>query len=131
MKRILLSLLLLLNLGGVVFLPATVHAQGTKSAICEGIGAAGGGANCTPTNSDGSPSRSVDDILKTVLNLFSVVIGIAAVFMIMFGGFRYVTSAGDAGKLSSAKDTILYAIVGLVVVAFAQIIVRFVLTKVK
>jgi len=47
--------------------------------------------------------------------------------MIIFGGFKYITSGGDAGGVTGAKNTILYAIVGLVIVALAQVIVRFVI----
>jgi hypothetical protein len=49
--------------------------------------------------------------------------------MIILGGFKYITSGGDTGNVTGAKNTILYAIVGLVIVALAQIIVRFVLDK--
>jgi len=49
--------------------------------------------------------------------------------MIIIGGFKYVTSGGDSTKISSAKSTIFYALIGLVVVALAQVIVRLVLTK--
>jgi hypothetical protein len=49
--------------------------------------------------------------------------------MILIGGFRYITSGGDSGNVSGAKNTILYAIVGLVIVALAQFIVRFVLSQ--
>jgi hypothetical protein len=49
--------------------------------------------------------------------------------MIIIGGFRYITSGGDSGSVSSAKNTVLYAIVGLIIVALAQVIVRFVLSK--
>jgi hypothetical protein len=49
--------------------------------------------------------------------------------MIVVGGFRYVTSAGDSTKVGSAKNTILYALIGLIIVALAQIVVRFVLSK--
>ena len=51
--------------------------------------------------------------------------------MIIYGGFRYVTSGGDSGHVSSAKNTIIYAIVGLVVVALAQFIVQYVLNQVS
>jgi len=67
--------------------------------------------------------------LKHCINIFSVIVGVVAVIMIIFGGFRYITSGGDSGNISSAKQTIIFAIVGLVVVALAQIIVRFVLSR--
>jgi hypothetical protein len=49
--------------------------------------------------------------------------------MIIIGGFRYITSGGKQESVTSAKNTILYAIIGLVIVALAQIIVRFVLSN--
>jgi hypothetical protein len=51
--------------------------------------------------------------------------------MIIIGGLKYITSGGDSSNVTGAKNTILYAVVGLVVVAMAQFIVRFVLTKVN
>jgi hypothetical protein len=49
--------------------------------------------------------------------------------MLIFGGFKYITSGGDAGKITGAKNTILYAIVGLVIVALSQVIINFVLDR--
>jgi hypothetical protein len=57
------------------------------------------------------------------------VVGIIAVVMIIVGGLRYITSAGNDTGVAAAKKTILYALIGLVVVALAQIIVQFVLNK--
>jgi hypothetical protein len=51
--------------------------------------------------------------------------------MIIYAGFRLVTGGGSAESTKSAKDTILYAIIGLVVVVFAQVIVKFVLVKIS
>ena len=56
-------------------------------------------------------------------------VGIVAVIMIIVGGFKYITSGGESSKVSGAQSTILYAVVGLVVVVLAQIIVHFVLNK--
>ncbi len=49
--------------------------------------------------------------------------------MIIYGGFRYITSGGDSGRVGNAKNVLIYAVVGLIIVALAQIIVRFVLTQ--
>jgi hypothetical protein len=97
-----------------------------QQSICEGVGLAGGGNGCT--EQPGGPT--VEGIIKTVINLLSLIVGVVAVIMIIIGGLKYITSAGDAGKVSSAKNTLLYAIIGLVIVALAQVIVRFVLNKV-
>jgi len=71
--------------------------------------------------------NSIENIIETTINLFSLVVGVIAVIMIIIGGLKYIMSSGDASNVTSAKNTILYAIIGLVIVAFAQIIVLFVL----
>ena len=77
----------------------------------------------------GDPTNTFNDVLATTINIISVIVGVIAVIMIIFGGFRYVTSGGDGTKVTSAKNTILYGLIGLVIVALAQIIVRFVLEQ--
>ena len=74
-------------------------------------------------------NEKLNRIISEVINFFSVVIGVIAVLMIIVGGFRYIISGGDSGNVSSAKNTILYAIIGLLVVVFAQFIVKFILSK--
>lgn len=86
----------------------------------------GTGDDCGDT---GEAQERVNNIVATVINIFSVIVGIVAVIMIIFGGFKYITSGGDSNNVSAAKTTILYAIVGLVIVALAQVIVRFVLAR--
>lgn len=83
---------------------------------------------CATTTSSGTDT--VNSIITTVINLFSVIVGIIAVIMIIYSGLRYITSGGDSAKITSAKNTIVYAIIGLIVVALAQFIVKFVLNKV-
>jgi len=60
-----------------------------------------------------------------------VVMGMVAVIMIVVGGVRYTTSNGDSSAIKSAKDTILYAVVGLVVAMMAFAIVNFVIDRFK
>lgn len=74
--------------------------------------------------------EKANKLVATIINVFSWVVGVISVLMIIWGGFKYITSGGDAGGVTGAKNTILYAIVGLVIVALAQVIVQFVLSKV-
>jgi hypothetical protein len=76
-----------------------------------------------------APAQSVPNLIQDVISILSYIIGAVSVIMIIIGGFRYVVSAGDSGSITSAKNTIIYAIVGLVIAIFAQVIVRFVLGK--
>lgn len=74
-------------------------------------------------------TEKLNNIISEVINFFSVIIGVVAVLMIIVGGFRYIISGGDSGNVTSAKNTILYAIIGLLIVVFAQFIVKFILSK--
>jgi hypothetical protein len=77
---------------------------------------------------DGSgDNKTIQDDIAKVINILSWVVGVISVIMIIIAGFKYVTSGGNEKGVSGAKSTIMYAIVGLVVVALAQVIVRFVL----
>jgi type IV secretory pathway VirB2 component (pilin) len=72
-------------------------------------------------NSSESVQQPVQNIISTLL----VAVGIIAVIMIIVGGLRYILSNGDASKIKSAKDTVLYSVVGLVVAMLAYAIVNF------
>jgi len=122
-----LRILMILILGSIIVAPLTVGALTPKEAACSGAGLAAGSGNSGCTSAPGSPTP--DSLVKKGLNLFSAIIGIVAVVMIMVGGLKYITSQGDATATASAKNTILYASIGLVVVALAQIIVKFVLDR--
>lgn len=76
---------------------------------------------------DGTPV-TLNVTIKNVINVLLYIIGIAAVIMIVIGGLRYVLSGGDSGSTKGAKDTILYAVVGLIVAIVAYAIVNFVIT---
>jgi hypothetical protein len=84
----------------------------------------GGSQTC-----DDGDANSLPEIVAFIINVFSWIIGAVSVIMIIYGGFRYITSGGDSNGVTAAKNTILYAIIGLVIVALAQIIVNFVLNK--
>lgn len=82
--------------------------------------------NCeNPDNTE----KKLNDTIKLIVNFLSFIVGVVAVIMIIIAGLKYITSGGDSNNVASAKNTILYAIVGLVIVALAQVIVRFVLQK--
>jgi hypothetical protein len=100
------------------------------SAISSGAnGAATGTAGGDCTDGTGVNDSSLSTIGHKIVNIFSLLIGIVAVIMIIVGGFRYITSGGDSGRVGGAKNTLIYAIIGLVIVALAQIIVHFVLNQ--
>ena len=79
---------------------------------------------------DGCPSDLFGDtgVFKQVTNTILYIVGIIAVIMLIIGGIRYVISGGDAKKVIDAKNTVLYAIIGLIIAFLAFAIVNFVIT---
>ena len=76
--------------------------------------------------------KSIDGdkgLIKTVVNVLLWAVGILSVIMIIFSGFRYITSAGDASKTKSAQSTLTYSVVGLIVAIMAYAIVNMVTNR--
>ncbi len=110
-----------------VVTPMAVYAE--QANITDNLKA---GSNLDPTgnNTDiSSGSSGITNLITSVVNIFSLIVGMVSVIMIIYGGFRYITSGGDSGKVSGAKNTIIYAVIGLVIVVLAQVIVKFILDK--
>lgn len=68
--------------------------------------------------------------IKNVVNIMLFIAGAVAVIMIIIGGIRFVVSNGDSGAVQSAKNTVLYSVIGLIVIILAYAIVNFVVTNV-
>lgn len=100
-----------------VLSPSAVLAASATDKIKEGVNKVGGDENKT----------SLEDQIKTITNVLLFIIGAIAVIMIIIGGIRYVTSNGDASQTKAAKDTIMYAVIGVVVAILAYAIVNFVI----
>lgn len=67
----------------------------------------------------------------TKLTSFALaIVGALSVIMLIWGGIRYIISGGDSKKITDAKNTILYAIIGLIIAVLAYAIVRFVLNTI-
>lgn len=79
---------------------------------------------CKEANSD-----SINKPVQDIIGLLLFAIGTISVIMIIFGGIRYVISNGEAARIKSAKDTILYAVIGLIVSMLAYVIVNFVVNQ--
>ena len=79
-------------------------------------------------NANTGASANVDDIISKSINF--ALMAIVSVFMLILGGFKYTTSNGDSAKVTSAKNTIMYSLIGLLIAIFAYAIVNFVVNKV-
>lgn len=86
-----------------------------------------------PYRGEGQPVSLFDGpsaIIPRAINLMLFIVGVLAIFMMIYGGIRYVLSGGDGNKVKDAKNTILYAIVGLVVAILGYAVVNWVVSVV-
>ena len=81
---------------------------------------------------DGMPAELIGDngVFSRLTNTILLVVGLISVIMLAYGGLRYILSGGDSKKVTDAKNTILYAIIGLIISLLAYAIVHFVLNSV-
>ena len=133
-KKGILAVFVLLGIGLFSFvLQPQAGAQSIADNVCKGILSTETGRIDPSTRAAAcseSGDRSLSGVASRIINIFSVVVGTVSVIMIIIGGLRYIISGGDSTGVTAAKNTILYAIVGLVIVLFSQIIVRFVISNV-
>lgn len=111
----------------------TAHAVELSQTIKDGLCA---GANLDLTTdcssggvNNGEAAIKMTKFIKAIINILSIVIGAVAVIMIIIGGFKYITSGGSTDSVTGAKNTILYAVIGLIIVSLSQILVRFIIGK--
>lgn len=112
---------------------APVLVSGTAFALFEGAKEqACAGANLDNTGCvTGQGESQITNAVKTAVNLLSFLVAIIAVIMLIIGGLKYITSSGDSSSTTSARNTIIYAVVGIAVASLAQFIVKFVLGRVS
>jgi len=121
------AVVMLTSIGAVwIASPAAVYAD-AKSDACAGISLTG--ASCSGTGQT-TPTSQLDTLIGTVVNILTIVVGVIAVIMIIVAGAKFITSGGDTSKVAGARSSIIYAVIGLVIVVLAQTIVHYVINKV-
>ena len=88
------------------------------------------GANAA--RADGMPTELIGDngVFSRITNTVLLIVGLISVIMLVYGGLRYILSGGDSKKVTDAKNTVLYAIIRLIISMLAYAIVHFVLNSV-
>lgn len=84
---------------------------------------------CEDRANTGNPIYGPNGIISTVINILSIIIGVAAVIVIVIAGIQYMLSTGDPTKVNNSKNAILYAVAGLFIAGIAQVLVRFIISK--
>lgn len=87
------------------------------------------GADCAQGEDQSSQLFGTNGVFSTITNVLLFIIGAISVIMLIIGGIRYTVSGGDQAAVTSAKNTILYAIVGIVVAILAYAVVNFVISS--
>ena len=110
---------------GLSFVPAPAYAA-TDGQCDEGDITFSEGADCARGTDQATNLFGEGGIFATITNVLLFLIGAISVIMLIIGGIRYVISGGDQAQVTSAKNTILDAIIGIVVAFLAYAAVRFV-----
>jgi hypothetical protein len=113
-------------IGLAITMSASVIMGAIRIALMNGNGNIG---NCdlTTTTECVDPNAMVTNLIQWVVGM----VGIVAAIFVVYGGISYITSSGDAGKVQKAKQMILYALIGLIVVALAEMITAFVSNMIR
>lgn len=119
MKKLFLSLTSFVLAVGIVSIVAVSLPVAAQDALEQGIQAAHGDGIPTTITGDGG-------VITTVINVMLYIVGILSVIMLIYGGIRYTISGGNSSAVTAAKNTILYAIVGLVIAIFAYAAINFI-----
>ena len=129
MKKMILSALIVVcsvfgfSAISVASLPANVSAQAANSVVKKGI------TTATTTDMQNKSIAGEGGLISILINFLLWTVGVLSVVMIIFSGFRYITSAGDAAKTKSAQTALTYSIVGLIVAVLAWVIVKMILRQ--
>ena len=119
----------------LIFTPAAVFAASadasTNSCASGDNSAAGQALQSASMTGDDCKGVGVTNIAQKIVSLLSWAIGIVAIVMVLIAGYKYITSAGDSNRIASAKNTLIYAIIGLAIVALAQVVVHFAISGTK
>ena len=126
--RIIACLVVLVSLMSATVLSQSVHADsllnGAQNETCTGVGL-GDNSICNGNTA----STKINKIVSSVISILSIIIGIAAVIVLMVQGLRFIVSGGDPASVTSARNAILYAVIGIIIAVSAQLLVHFVLSK--
>ena len=129
MKKMILSVLIVacsvfgFSAISVASLPTNVSAQAANSVVKKGIKTA------TTADMENKSIAGEGGLISILINFLLWAVGILSVVMIIFSGFRYITSAGDAAKTKSAQTALTYSIVGLIVAVLTWVIVKMILRQ--
>jgi hypothetical protein len=130
LKKILLILslsLLPINVCGLA--TANALSAGPTQIVADSQADACSGLNQVSGTGCGSGQAALSKVVNGVVTIISYVAGLIAIIMIIISGIRFTTSGGDSAKVSAAKTSLIYALIGIAVAVLAQVLVHFVINE--
>lgn len=92
--------------------------RASQSAICQ-----------SKVDADTNPIAGSNGVLARITDIVTIIAGMAALILVIVGGIRFVTSGGDPGNVKSARNTVLYALIGLAVILVSRALILFVIGR--
>lgn len=111
---------------------SSTDAQTKPTDICDQIGTSNGPAVCNDRSKNGGqgqPLTGPNGLIPKITRLVAIVAGAAAIIVILLSSLRYITASGDPKNIESAKNTLIGAVIGLIVIVLAQSIIVYVTVK--
>ena len=117
------------SLVGVFAFATPALAEDVFKDVCSGAGASS--TVCQSRTPAGqNPLYGPNGVITTAISIISIIVGIAAFIALLFGGLKFISSGSNPNDVVKARETIIYAIVGLIIAVLAQTIVQFFLKKI-
>lgn len=130
LRRFIVSVALMLGLGlAIAPVAPTAFAAPVLDEACKGAAAAS--AVCKDKNQTTNPVTGANGILIKTGRIVAIIAAIIAVFVMMAGGVTYITAGGDSSKITTAKNMIIYAAVGLVIIGISGAIVTLIVNTIQ
>lgn len=125
----LLAAIVMIMTGLIVGAAAPAYAWNPFGSACGNGG--GSSAACQGSNKTTDPIGGNNGVIFKVIDILSLIAGVAAVIIIIIAGIKFILSNSDSSAVTSARNTIIYSMIGLIVIVLARNIVIFVLTRAK
>jgi hypothetical protein len=100
-----------------------LFATNATTDACAALNSLDASNNCSAKGGN----TTVNNLVSNVVKIIGILIGVVSVIMIMFSGFKFITANGDPQAVSNARNTLIYAIIGIVVAVLAEFLVSRVL----
>jgi hypothetical protein len=124
------SVALLFLVSTMLYAPAITSAASFTDVCNTGVNV-GDSAVCSQKDNTTNNISGANGVIIKAANLVAIVTGVIAVFIIIVSGIKFITSSGDPNSVAGARNTLLYAVIGLIVIVLARTIVVFVIGKIN